>query len=379
MNKILICPDSFKGTLTAIEVADIIAEEIKKSFPSCVIKKMPIADGGEGSLETIVSTIPSRIVSFEAERADQVVGTSKYAITDTGTAIIELAEICGITKQVVLNPLTSNTYGFGQAIKDAFEKGIRNFILCIGGSASTDAGCGMASVLGAKFYDGKEQEIRPCGANLTQIKKVDLSDLHPAIKESKFIVMCDVKNPLYGENGAAYVYGPQKGASKEDILLLDEGLKNFNTIAKQMGNQDFSKEEGSGAAGGLGAGCIFFLNAKLQSGIETILKLNQFDEVVKDVDLIITGEGKVDSQSLSGKVMSGILNHAKGKKVIVLCGKNDLDQKEAQKHHLEIYELSEGVSQQEAIANPRYYLIATLLRLMEDYKKKVAQSLVKES
>ena len=292
MNKIVICPDSFKGSLSAVEVTDIIAEEILKTFPQCEVVKMPIADGGEGSLDTIISSIPSEVIKLEVEGADRIYREDRYAITKDNIGIIELAEACGITKQVELNPLTSNTYGFGQLIKDALDRGIREFILCIGGSASTDAGCGMAMALGAKFYNAHHEEIRACGETLSEIKEIDLSLMHEAIKDSKFTIICDVNNPLFGENGAAYVYGPQKGATKKDVEFLDKGLKDFNDLANNMSDYDFSQIEGSGAAGGLGAGCMFFLNGKLQSGIETILELNHFDEVVNDVDYVITGEGK---------------------------------------------------------------------------------------
>ena len=365
MKKIVVSPDSFKGTMSSLTVAKIIKEELQEAFPFCEIVIMPVADGGEGSLDIIASTLKCDFVETIVEGADQSKRKARYAISDNSIAIIELAEACGITTQEELHPLTSNTYGFGELIKDALDRDIREFILCIGGSASTDAGCGMAMALGLKFLDDNGNQIRVCGETLKDIKEIDITNTHKGLKDSKFVVMCDVKNHLYGEDGAAYVYGPQKGANDSQVKILDEGLRHFNDLIFKKDDIDLNTYEGSGAAGGLGAGCIYFLNAKLESGIEAILKLNNFKEEIKDADLIITGEGKFDSQSLEGKVISGIINESSKKKIVVICGINE--QKE-NKDSIKIYSMADEVSKEESLNNPENSLRIITQKLIKEIK-----------
>lgn len=322
IRKLIVAPDSFKGTISAERVSDIISEELLAADPRLEILRMPIADGGEGSLKAIMSVTGGELFT------ESVIGPggdnidASYGIAADGTAIIEMAESSGITRQKELHPMSSSTYGLGQLIKAALDKGARNFILCVGGSATTDGGCGMAAALGAEFLSPDEMKLMPCGQTLSDIIRIDLSCLDSRIAESHFTVMCDVENPLFGPDGAAYVYGPQKGADPEQQAILDEGLSHLNDLLMKMGFCDFGNYPGAGAAGGLGAGCIAFLGAELKKGSEEILRLFGFEEEAERADLIITGEGAFDFQSLQGKVFSGIRKYAGNKPVVVICGIN---------------------------------------------------------
>jgi len=354
--KIIIAPDSFKGALTSIQVADIIGEEIIAAFPDSSIIKMPIADGGEGSVDTIIVAMGGEVYTTEVRSADNRQITAEYGIASNGSAILEMAQSSGITRQVGLHPMTSTTFGFGQLILAALEMGARNFVLCIGGSATTDGGCGMASALGVRFIDEKGDSFVPCGETLGRIARFDTSGIDKRISECNFTVMCDVDNPLFGERGAAYVYGPQKGATPEQVLELDKGLRHFGGILSEHFGSAFCDIPGAGAAGGLGAGCMAFLGASLISGIDAILDLCNFLENVKDADLIITGEGKLDGQSLQGKVLSGLMKSSGGVPVWSICGVCDLEEAVLSKSGIKVFEASEGVLVEESIGNPEKYL-----------------------
>ena len=293
-----------------------------------------------------------------------------YGITNASTAVIEIAESTGLTRQSELHPLTSNTYGFGELILDALEQGIRSFILCLGGSASTDCGLGMAAALGAKFYDRNKEIIVPSGSSLISIDKIDTSSLDQRISESNFTVICDVENPLFGPNGAAYVYGPQKGASPDDVILLDNGLRHVAPEITRVTGVDHTSVIGAGAAGGTGFGCAAFLNATMKSGIETILDINGYSVIPgredsnennkesspEGFDLIITGEGCLDEQSLMGKVLSGILKRSNGIPVVSFCGKCKIDPFVLKNAGVTAVEIGEGVPVDDSIANGKYYL-----------------------
>jgi glycerate kinase len=262
-----------------------------------------------------------------------------------------MAQSSGITKQSKLNPMTSSTYGFGQLILAALDHGARDFTLCIGGSATTDGGCGMATALGVRFIDEAGKSFVPCGETLANIVSIDKRGIDKRVEKSKFTVMCDVDNPLYGLRGAAYVYSPQKGASPEQVKKLDEGLKHLGKLLSEFFGKDFAGIPGAGAAGGLGAGCMAFLDAELVSGIDAILKLFDFNKHVSDSDLILTGEGKLDSQSFYGKVLSGLLQNAKGVPVWSICGVCDCDEALLRDFNLIVFETSEGISIEESKSN----------------------------
>ena len=356
LKKVVIAPDSFKGSLTSKQVTDIIASEIVSKFPGCEIVKMPIADGGEGSVETILEILGGEVYQAKVISPDDMEIDACYGIASSGPAIIEMAQSSGLTKQKGLHPMTSTTYGFGQLILDALNHGARDFTLCIGGSATTDGGCGMAAALGAVFLDDSGNSFVPCGGTLNRIARIDLSGIDKRIAASSFTVMCDVDNPLFGTNGAAYVYSPQKGADPEQVIFLDRGLRHLGTVLVEHFGKDFTNTPGAGAAGGLGAGCMAFLGANLMSGIDAILKLCDFKKLLAQTDLIITGEGKLDSQSFSGKVLSGILRNSGNVPVWSICGVCECDRELLQGYNLRVFETSESASIEESLGDPEKFL-----------------------
>ncbi len=351
----IIIPDSFKGSMTSIEVADIVAAEAGKQGYSNVIR-IPIADGGEGSVDCILNSMGGHKEYVQVMSPEYKEITAYYGITEEKTAIIEIAESSGITKQTSFQALQATTYGFGQLILDALEKGCRKFLLCLGGSATTDCGCGMAAALGVRFYDETGQTFVPVGGTLSQVTKIELDTLDPRIAESEFVVMCDVENPLFGEEGAAYVYAPQKGANAEEVILLDNGLKAICEKIKEATGTDYSTLKGGGAAGGAGCGCCAFLGAKLQSGIEAMLQISRFDEKKLNCGLIITGEGKLDRQSLMGKVLSGIKRHAGELPITVFCGICAIEETELKELGIRAIEIGRGIPVEESMKNGKYYL-----------------------
>ncbi|MEH6407073.1 MAG: glycerate kinase [Leeuwenhoekiella sp.] len=331
--KILIAPDKFKGSLNAKDLCNAIAEGILVNYPDAEIIKFPLADGGEGSVDIIKQHLNLNTISLEVCGPLFRKITASYKINDT-TAYIEMAAASGfdLLTEEERNPMFTTTYGTGEMIQDAINRGVNKVYLFIGGSATCDAGMGMAQALGYKFLDKSGKNLPGIGKNLVKIDKIlpPKSDAHATIE---YITLCDVKNPLAGKNGAAYVFGPQKGASANEVKLLDDGLKNFAVKAKEYLNKEILKTSGSGAAGGLGGGSIAFLNARLKSGIDSIFEIVQFEKELKDVNFIITGEGKLDKQTLEGKVVSGVSAFAKKNNIplYVICGTVDLDTHELEK------------------------------------------------
>lgn len=321
--KILVAMDSFKGSLSAIEACDAVEKGIKMADNSIKVIKKPIADGGEGTVDTLVKALEGKKVFLQVHDPLMRKIKSYYAISNQ-TAIIEMALASGLTllKEEDRNPLYTSSFGVGEMIKDALDKGIREFIITIGGSATNDGGIGMLNALGVKFFDEFSRELKPIGRNLISIKTIDLSNFEKRLLECQFTIACDVNNPLYGFNGAAYVYATQKGANLEEIKILDKGLKNFSNITKKMFDLDNSKIPGAGAAGGLGYALLTYLNAKLKPGINMVFDYLNIENIILDIDLIITGEGKIDIQSKMGKVLSGIGNLGKkyDKEIIALGG-----------------------------------------------------------
>ncbi len=353
--KIIVIPDSFKGSMSSETVAKIIAGAIKETTsyePVC----LPIADGGEGSTLCVIKALGGTIEKTVVHSPENVLIKALYGVTPENQAVIEIAESSGITRQSKLNPMTASTYGFGELINAALNKGIRKFLLCLGGSATTDCGLGMAAALGARFFDKDKKEFVPTGETLLLVKNIDLSMLDKRIFESKFTVMSDVENPLYGINGAAFVYGPQKGASEAQVKILDAGLQQVSKICKKAGLIDCEGVKGAGAAGGAGYGCVAFLKAQIVSGINAMLDICKFDELVKDASLIVTGEGKFDEQSLMGKVVDGIRNRSSNKPMTVFCGICALDKEKQEALNIEAVEIGRGIPLEESIAHGDKYL-----------------------
>ncbi len=321
MKKIVLAIDSFKGCLSSKEIEQCIAEEIHRILPSCQTVCIPIADGGEGMLDTLIEATQGTFVSTQAHDPLMQIRPARYGILgDQRTAIIEMAEINGLTtlSPIKRNPMKTSTYGTGELIKDALEKGFRRFIIGIGGSATNDAGMGMIQALGAHLYDKQGNELEQGGKIMEQIAHIDLNHLHPALKEATFIVACDVQNPFCGPQGAAYVFARQKGASEEQIRQLDEGMRHLALLIERDFSYNINKVKGSGAAGGLGGAFATFLQAHLQSGIDLLLDAVDFDRKITNADWIITGEGKADRQTAEGKVPAGVLKRAKKANIPVM-------------------------------------------------------------
>ncbi|WP_271629424.1 glycerate kinase [Caldicellulosiruptor sp. DIB 104C] len=324
--KYLVAPDKYKGSFDASVASEIIKEAIIEVDKSAEVFQLPLADGGEGTLTALSKIFGAKIE--EVEVSDPLFRKIKSRIGFfEDKAIIEMAECSGLLllKDVERNPFYTTTYGVGELIKYAISKKVKEIIIGIGGSATNDAGVGMLNSLGMKFLDENGEELKPIGQNLVKIKKIDDSEFLKDALKIKFTVLCDVTNPLYGENGAAYVFAPQKGADENAVKLLDMGLRNFANVAKEYLGKDLSLSSGAGAAGGLGFALLAFLNAQYVSGIDYILSASNAEEHVKWADIIITGEGRFDRQSLSGKSTIGIarLGAKFSKMVIVISGSID--------------------------------------------------------
>lgn len=333
--KILIAPDSFKGTFSAKQVSSFIAKGAKKVYPHANIKIMPMADGGEGTIEAVVFDLKGKIITKKVTGPLGYKVKAKYAFVrdkkhKQNLAFIEMAQAAGLTlvHESKRNPLYTTTYGVGELILDAIKRGAKEIIIAIGGSATNDAGTGMAQALGVEFLDKEGESVNNnafmCGKLLQDVNAIDLSNVSPVIKKTKFLVACDVTNPLYGRHGAAYMYAHQKGATKQDVKLLDKGLRNIAIVYRNSRNvrTNLALQAGSGAAGGLGFGLRAFCNAKLESGIEIISEILNLKETIKKSDLIITGEGRLDKQSMHNKAPVGIAKIANKykKKVIAVPG-----------------------------------------------------------
>ncbi len=318
--RVLVAPDSFKGSLSATRVCEIISSALTRCEVDCI----PVADGGEGTVDSFVFATAAELRScvVTGPCGDRV--TAAFAVTGD-TAVIESAQACGLPLAGADNdPAGATTYGVGELIRAALDCGCRKIAIGIGGSATNDGGIGCASALGVKFTDENGNTVSPDGYGMSKIRNIDISGLDSRIVNCEITVLCDVENPLYGENGAAFVYAPQKGADSEKVVLLDSALQNLESAVKSDLGLDFANENGSGAAGGMGYGLRVFLGARLQSGAKTVLDLCGFDERAKNADVIITGEGRLDSQSLMGKVLSEVVRRAGDTPVAVMCGLSTL-------------------------------------------------------
>lgn len=325
MNKCIIIPDSFKGSMTSIEVCEIMKKAILKHFPNCETVVIPIADGGEGTVDSFCSAIGGEKV-FTVVSGPYFKPIKACYLKKNDTAIIEMAKVAGLplvgNKK---NPSLTTSFGVGELILHAIKVSkCHNIIIGLGGSCTNDGGTGLAAALGTKFFNDQNILFLPVGKNLNEIKRIDITKTKELLRGCKITAMCDVDNPMYGENGAAVVFAKQKGADDEMISLLDNNLKVLCDKMKEYCGIDVKNIKGGGAAGAIGAGIVAFLGGELKSGIDIMLDTVKFDEKLNDTDYIFTGEGKFDSQSLHGKVISGIGKRALKSKCPVIAVVGDI-------------------------------------------------------
>ncbi|SDH82577.1 glycerate kinase [Alteribacillus persepolensis] len=363
--KIVIAPDSFKESMTAMETASCIKEGLYKCLGNNItLEIIPMADGGEGTTRSMADALGGTIhkTVVTGPLGDKVEASYAF-ISDTRTAVLEMAEASGIglVAPSVRNPLKATTYGTGELIKAALNEGAKKIILGIGGSATNDGGAGMIQALGGKLLDDKKQEIPRGGEALLQLHSIDLSGVDERLFQTEIVAACDVNNPLTGENGASVVYGPQKGASKEMVHVLDDALHHYASVIRHKLGAEVETLAGAGAAGGLGAGLVAFLQASLKPGIDIVLQETNFYKRVKGADLVITGEGRIDKQTIYGKTPVGVAKAAKSCSdvpVIALCGQLGPGY-EAVYHEgiTAVFSIAPGpISTEEAMANGKEYV-----------------------
>lgn len=325
MFKVAIAPDSFKGSMTAMEAATCIETGLKKSLTGISCRKIPMADGGEGTVQAIVDATGGKFVKRTVTDALGRKVKATFGLSGDGrTAVMEMAEASGLAllKPRERNPLKTSTYGTGEMIKHALKFGVRKILIGIGGSATNDGGTGMASALGIRFLDARGKTVTPDGGRLDKIVSIDISGIDPRLKGVEIEVACDVDNPLTGRNGAAQVYGPQKGATPEMVKQLDAGLRSLAAVIKKDLGLSILKVPGSGAAGGLGGGLMAFLGGRLRPGVDIVIDSVKLAKRIKGCDLVITGEGRMDHQTAFGKTPAGVARVAKEQNlpVIAICG-----------------------------------------------------------
>ena len=322
LKKCIVIPDSFKGTMSAIDVCCIMEESIRRVFPGCQVKSIPAADGGEGTVDCFLRAMngEKRRVLTTGPYGEPV---EAYYAKLGDMAILEMAQVAGLPQvQGRLNPRRTTTYGLGEVIKAAIADGCRRITIGLGGSCTNDGGMGAARAMGVRFLNGAGEEFAPAADEMTQIAHIDISAAQKKLEGIEVTAMCDITNPMYGETGAAYVFGPQKGADEDCVRLLDQNLRALAEVIRRDLGVDVSQIPGAGAAGAFGAGIVAFFGGRLKSGIHTVLDITDFDRELEDAQLIFTGEGRVDAQSLQGKVLSGVAERAgkAGVPVVVVAG-----------------------------------------------------------
>ena len=327
--KFVLAPDKFKGSLSGKEFCTAAERGLRKVFPNANMVIKPLADGGDGTIEVVKDYLKAKVVKIQVTSPIFKPVFANYLYTDEKkTAFIEMSEASGyrLLKKGSWNCLGTTTLGTGELLLDAIERGAEQIILGIGGSATNDGGMGVAHALGFRFLDETGQELLPVGENLEKVKHISKVGVDPRLAHISVKVACDVDNPFYGPNGAAFVYGPQKGASPTEVKRLDKGLQHFAQRVKEQLGMDMQNIPGAGAAGGLGGGAVAFLGAILASGIHLIKEIADFDNAITGADWIVTGEGKLDDQTLSGKTIAGVLSSAQKQNIPVaaLCGLVDL-------------------------------------------------------
>lgn len=324
MKKVIIIPDSFKGTLSAKQICRILKEKVHQQFPACEVVTVPVADGGEGSVDCFLEALGGRKETVQVHGPYMELMEAEYGILSDGTAVVEMASCAGLPLvEDRKNPKKTTTYGVGELILAAAKAGSKRIITGLGGSCTNDGGCGMAAALGIRFYDAQDREFVPTGGTLKEIRRIDMSRREKLLDQIEVLAMCDITNPLTGPEGAAHVFSPQKGADEGMIQELEAGMVHYASILEQTVQIPKIRElPGGGAAGGMGTGMATLLGAKLIPGIQAVLDTVQIDTLAEHADLILTGEGKIDSQSIHGKVLSGIARRGKalGIPVVAIAG-----------------------------------------------------------
>jgi glycerate kinase len=333
MKKVVLIPDSFKGTLSSMQICEIACRKIKEHFPACEVVSIPVADGGEGSVDCFLTALGGERVSIVVKNPYFEDMESFYGIIDNGrTAVIEMAACAGLPLvEDRKDPRKTTTYGVGQLILDAAKRNVKKIIIGLGGSCTNDGGCGAAAAVGVRFRNAKGEEFVPTGGTLCEIEEIDMSARAEILNGIEIAAMCDIDNPMYGPSGAAFIFGPQKGADLEMVQQLDKGIKHLSERIKKDLGKDLAQVPGTGAAGAMGAGMMAFFDSGLKMGIETVLDTVNFNSVISDAGMVLTGEGKIDQQSLRGKVVIGVARRAKGQNVpvIVIAGGADTGIEEA--------------------------------------------------
>ena len=323
--RVVIAPQSFKGSVSGPEAARAIAEGVLRVFPDADTELVPVADGGDGTLDALVEATAGRTFSSRVSGPLRQRVTARWGVMGDGkTAVIEMAQASGLALLAYKdrNPRHTSTYGTGQLIKRVLDRGYRRIIVGMGGSATNDGGAGMAWALGARFYDSKGRQLSPGGAALAKLASIDATKLHPALKKTEVIAASDVDNPLCGPEGASAVYGPQKGAGAQTVRSLDKALQRYATVLQESMGADVAERPGAGAAGGLGAGLMAFCGGEVQSGIDIVCDALDFDARLEGADLVITGEGRMDASTVYNKAPVGVARRAaaRGIPVIALAG-----------------------------------------------------------
>jgi glycerate 2-kinase len=320
--RIVVAPDSYKGSLSALGVAEAIERGVRAVFPEAEVAKVPIADGGEGTVDALVVATGGRVEERTVRGPLGEPVRARWGILGAGdTAVIEMAAASGLplVPKDRRDPRVTTTFGTGELVRAALDAGLRKLVVGVGGSATNDGGAGMARALGVRFLDAAGAELPEGGAALARLARIDLSGLDPRVALAELVVACDVDNPLTGPRGASAVYGPQKGATPELVKELDAALGRYAAVARDATGRDVADRPGAGAAGGLGAGLLFFTPARLRPGVAIVLETTRFDELVRGADLVITGEGRTDFQTAMGKAPVGVAAAAKRHGVPVVC------------------------------------------------------------
>lgn len=363
---IVIAPDAFKESLTAIEVANAIELGFRQIFPDATYRKVPVADGGEGTMQAIVEARLGEMVSVSVEDPLGRPISARYGwLADEQLAVIEMAEASGLMllSASERNPQITSTYGTGELILHALNQGAEKIILAIGGSATNDGGVGMLTALGARFMDHEDNVLPNGGAALISLAKIDLENMDLRLKNTIFEIACDVDNPLCGPYGASAIFAPQKGARQEDIAKLDQALMHFADLAEMLLHKDYRDDKGAGAAGGMGFAAIAFLQGTLMPGIELVLETVNFQNALQGADLVITGEGKIDHQTIFGKTPIGVAKMAKAYHipVIAVAGSLGHEYEAVYDHGIDaVFSISpQPEALEKALLSAHSYLVAT--------------------